>query len=84
VLASGLGGPLAAQLPLAPAEKILAPVALSLLGVWLFAWAVNVWALPLAARWILPALDVARLDGRNDWLAAAAPTGAGRESGTPP
>ncbi len=56
VLAFGLAWPIAARLPLAPAEKFTASVVLSLLGVYLFAWGVYVWALPLAMLWALPAL----------------------------
>ena len=55
-VAFGLAWPIAVRLPLATAEKIAASVALSLLGVYLFAWCVYVWALPPAALWALPAL----------------------------
>ncbi len=52
----GLAWPLAARLPLAAAEKIAASFMLSLLGVFLFAWCVYVWAIPAAVLWVLPAL----------------------------
>jgi hypothetical protein len=51
----GLAWPLAARLKLAPAERLVASVALSLLGVYLFAWAVHVCAGPTAVFWLLPA-----------------------------
>lgn len=55
-LAFGLGWPLAARLRLAPVEKIAAAAALSLLGTFLFAWAVYVSALPAVTLWGLPLL----------------------------
>lgn len=51
----GLGWPLAARLALEPGEKLLAAVVLSLLAVFVTAWAVYTAALPLAALWLLPA-----------------------------
>lgn len=57
----GLAWPVAARLTLAPAEKIVASAALSLLGVFLFAWGVYTLALPLTALWIVPALAGAGL-----------------------
>ena len=57
----GLAWPLAARLALAPAEKLVAGAALALLGVFLFAWAIYVCALPTAALWLLPMLAAAGL-----------------------
>ncbi len=55
-VAFGLAWPLAARLPLAAAEKIVASVALSLIGTFVFGWLVYVWALPLITLLALPAL----------------------------
>lgn len=66
----GLVWPLAARLPLAPAERIAASAALSVIGVWLVAWTVYVWALPLAALGALPVLAVAGLVFRHRELVA--------------
>ncbi|MSU24616.1 MAG: phospholipid carrier-dependent glycosyltransferase [Opitutus sp.] len=66
----GLAWPLAARLPLAPAEKIAASAALSLIGIWLFAWTVYVWALPLPALGALPVLAGAGLAFRHRELVA--------------
>ena len=52
----GLAWPLAARLNLAPAERLVTSTALSLLGVFLVAWAIFVCALPTAALWLLPAV----------------------------
>ncbi len=57
----GLGWLGADRLPLAPAEKILAAVALSLLGIFLFGWTDYVLAWPRATGWVLPALGAASL-----------------------
>src|SRR5262245_16332087 len=51
-IALGLAWPLAARLRLAPVERLVASVTLSLLGTFLRAWAVYVFALP--AQWHLP------------------------------
>jgi 4-amino-4-deoxy-L-arabinose transferase-like glycosyltransferase len=61
VTVPGLGWLLACRLPFAPAEKICAAAALAVLGVFLFAWADYVFALPLAALWFLPVLGAASL-----------------------
>ena len=61
VVALGLAWPLAARLALAPAERLVASAALSLLGVFLFAWAVYVCALPTVVLWALPLLAGAGL-----------------------
>lgn len=50
----GLAWPLTSRLTLAPVEKLLANVLLSLTGTWLVAWAVYVTSAPVAALWILP------------------------------
>lgn len=60
-LAFGLAWPVAARLPFTSAEKILASVALSLLGAFSFAWLVYTWNWPAQALWALPALGVAGL-----------------------
>lgn len=57
----GLAWPVAARLTLAPAEKIVASAALSLLGAFLIAWGVYTLALPLAVLWIVPGLASAGL-----------------------
>lgn len=57
----GLAWPAASRLALDPAEKLVATIALSLLGVYLFAWMIYVWALPLWLLWALPALSIAGL-----------------------
>ena len=65
---TGLAWPLAARLPLSPLERILASVALSLLGVFLFGWGVFVFALPTKLFWLLPALAVVGLVESRDRL----------------
>ena len=60
-LAFGLAWPLAARLPLAAAEKIVASAVLSLVGTFAFAWIVFGWALPPATLWVLPAIGAAGL-----------------------
>lgn len=70
-VAFGLAWPVAVRLPLASAEKIVASVALSLLGAYLFAWCVYVWALPPAALWALPALGALGLAAGARELAKA-------------
>jgi hypothetical protein len=57
----GLAWPLAARLVADPAEKVVTSTALSLLGIFLLAWAVYVWALPPATLWTLPVLAAAGL-----------------------
>ena len=67
--ALGLGWLPATRLPLAPAEKVAAAAALSLLGAFLFAWTIYVWALPAAALWALPMLGVVGLGlGWRGWI----------------
>ena len=61
VVLLGLAWPLAVRLTTAPAERLVATVALSTLGVFLFFWALYVAALPLAAAWLLPLLGAAGL-----------------------
>ncbi len=72
LLAFGLGWPLVARRGLTPAEKLVAATALSLLGVFLFAWGVFVFALPLATLWLLPVLALAGLAGETRTLVAFA------------
>ena len=71
VVALGLAWPLAARLTLAPAEKLGASVALSLLGTFLFAWMVYVCALPVAVLRALPLLAAAGLVAGRRSLGAA-------------
>jgi hypothetical protein len=70
-IALGLGWPVAGRLALAPAEKIGASVALSLLGVFLYGWAIYVCSLPVALFWALPALAAGGLAFGRRSLAAA-------------
>lgn len=58
VLTFGLAWPVAARLAWPGPEKLLASAALSLLGIFVFAWAVYVFALPRAAMWALPVVSV--------------------------
>lgn len=60
-LALGPAWPVAARLALAPAERLVVSLVLSLLGNFVFAWAVYVFALPLGTLWALPAFAVAGL-----------------------
>ena len=69
VVTLGLAWPLAARLTLAPAEKLLAGAALSLLGVFLFFWAVYLCALPNALLWVLPLASLAGLIAQRRALA---------------
>ena len=57
----GPGLPIAARLRLKPAETLLAAVALSLLVVFVLAWALYVFALPLATLYALPAFTIVSL-----------------------
>jgi hypothetical protein len=70
VVTFGLAWPVAGRLALAPAEKIVAAVALSLLGVFLFGWAVYVFALPAGVWWALPVLGALGLAVRPAALVA--------------
>lgn len=79
--AFGLGWPLAARLPLQPAEKITVAVAGSLLGLWLTGWTVHVFALPWHVLWLLPPLAVAGLWWRRAPLRALCRDVAARECG---
>ena len=67
----GLAWPLAARLVADPAEQLVTSAALSLLGIFLFAWGVYVLALPPAGLWVLPALALARAAAARRSLAAA-------------
>jgi hypothetical protein len=71
-LAFGPAWPLAARLALDPAEKLGASVLLSLLAVYLVAFAIYVLGLPAATFWALPALAVAGLAAGRPALAATA------------
>ncbi len=75
----GLGWPLAARLALEPGEKLLAAVVLSLLAVFVTAWAVYTAALPLAALWLLPAAAALGLTLSVRSVAAALSDSAVRE-----
>src|SRR3954468_23034359 len=54
VMSLGLGWPIAARCQLRPGETIVAAVGLSLLGVFLGAWIVFVFDLPIWLLWLLP------------------------------
>ena len=69
-LSLGLAWPLAARLNLDPAEKLVASTVLSLLAVYLLAFAIYLLALPVAAFWLLPALAAIGL--LTGWRALAA------------
>ncbi len=60
-VAFGLGWLPAMRLPFAPAEKIAAAAAVSVLGAFLVAWTIYLCALPAGALWLLPALGAAGL-----------------------
>lgn len=70
VVATGLAWPWVARRTLAPAEKLLATLALSLLGSFLLGWTRFVAQLPPALYWMLPLLAVAGLVWRRRELAA--------------
>lgn len=73
----GIGWPLTARLALDPAEKFVTCIALSLLGVFLFAWTVYVCALPVATLRALPALAATGLVlGRRSLITALQDAGA--------
>ena len=59
--AFGLAWPLAVKLELNNSEKLCASALLSLLGIYLFAFAVYVLGAPVATLWVLPLLAVAGL-----------------------
>ncbi len=67
----GLGWPVGQRLPLAAAEKIVASVVLSLLVAFAGAWLVYVWALPVAALWLMPALGAIGIGAGAHALAEA-------------
>lgn len=69
--AFGLAWPLAVKLELNNSEKLCASVLLSLLGIYLFAFAVYVLGAPVATLWVLPLLAVAGLFHGRRALAAA-------------
>ncbi|HWA86505.1 MAG TPA: hypothetical protein VG710_09805, partial [Opitutus sp.] len=60
-ISTGLACPIVERLGLTPAERVVALPALSLLGVFLFAWAIYVFALPAAVFGLLPLLAAAGL-----------------------
>ncbi len=60
-VALGLAWPLAVRLPLTAGERLVASVMLSLLGTFVFAWLVYVFALPSAALFLLVVASVAGL-----------------------
>ena len=73
----GLAWPLAARLVADPAEKLVVSAALSLLGVFLLAWAVYACGLPLATLWALPVLATAGVTiGWRSLATALSDTGA--------
>ncbi len=60
-LTFGLAWPLASRLNLAPAERLVASAAVSLLAVYLGAFVIYLLGLPIGTCWILPALAAAGL-----------------------
>lgn len=70
LVAGGLAWPLVARRSLEPIEKLVATFALSLLGIFLFAWAAFVTQLPVAIHWILPGAALAGLAFRRGELSA--------------
>ncbi len=70
VVMLGLAWPLVSRFALDPSEKLCASVTLSLLGVYLFAFALYMLRLPLGVFWLLPALAAAGLVVRWRPLAA--------------
>jgi 4-amino-4-deoxy-L-arabinose transferase-like glycosyltransferase len=63
VLSIGIAWPVAARLICPGPERILTSVTLSLFGVFLFAWAVYICALPLSMFWVLPIVALTMLAG---------------------
>jgi hypothetical protein len=78
LVAFGLAWSLAGRLALDPAEKICATAVLSLLGVYLLAFAVYLLGLPAGAFWLLPALAAAGVVAGRRTLAGAFADPAGR------
>lgn len=79
LIAAGLAWPLVARRALDPAEKIVATVALSLLGVFLFAWLSFVAKLPVVLHWALPLAALGGLAARRAEFAATWRDPAARE-----
>lgn len=65
VISLGLAWPLVARARLDAAEKLVAALALSLIGVFLFGWLDFVARGPVALHWLLPALALAGLVARG-------------------
>jgi Dolichyl-phosphate-mannose-protein mannosyltransferase len=65
VITFGLSWPLVARFSIDPVEKIVAGIALSLVGIFLYAWMIYVTALPTVCFWALPAIAVAGLS--TEW-----------------
>ncbi len=78
-LLTGLGWPVAARLELAPAEKLVAALVLSLLGVFLLGWAAFVAGAPAGLHLLLPALAAGGLIWRRREFAVLARDPAVRE-----
>ena len=68
--ALGLAWPLVARAPLEPVEKIVATLALSILGVFVFAWGAFVFGLEVDIHWLLPAIALGGLLHRQREFAA--------------
>jgi hypothetical protein len=66
----GLAWPIAHRLALDPAEKLVASVILSLLGIFALGWLTYVAALPVLTLWLAPTLAAAGLFGERRTLAA--------------
>jgi hypothetical protein len=69
VVSAGLAWPVAARLSCSASERLLASSFLSLVAVYLFAWAVYVWDLPLVALYALPVATIVGL--ALNWRGAA-------------
>lgn len=54
VTSFGLAWPVVGRRTMAPGEKIVTTVALSLLGIYLWGWLIYVWELPRSLMWVLP------------------------------
>jgi hypothetical protein len=70
VVTFGLAWPLAARMPFDAAEKVLAAVALSLVGVFLGGWSIYVLRAPLWACWSLPLAGLAGIFSNRQAAAA--------------
>lgn len=70
IIAMGPGWPVAARLTLSPSERLVTSVLFSLLGGYLLAWCIYLFALPLGLLWILPLAGLTGLIARRQLFAA--------------